>query len=291
MRSRRPMVTVVIAARDAADVLPVQLDALTRQTYDGPWEVVVVDDGSKDGTADVARRWVGKVPGLSVIVLRRSEGIAGARNAGARAARGDVLLFCDADDAVAPQWVASMAEASRRCDLLGGRLALDALNPPHVRARYPDQFGTALLTGQRFLPHPSGSNCGMTRDAFTRLGGFNPAHRYGGEDVDLFWRAQLLSYDLCFVSDALVQRRLPTTLAAMARRSFRLGAGDVRIYHDFRQHGYRPSCSRAMTALLRVVVTTPAVVSGQAQRAAWVRSAAFHAGRLVASLRLRVFLP
>src|SRR6476469_9739853 len=98
--------TVVIAARDAQATLGEQLDALSAQEWDGAWEVLVVDNGSSDATCPMVEAAAATWPALRLLVATDGVGPAFARNTGARAAAGRGLVFCDADDVVAPGWVA-----------------------------------------------------------------------------------------------------------------------------------------------------------------------------------------
>src|SRR5204862_175427 len=79
------LVSVLIPVRNAARLLPDQLNALAAQDYDGPWEVVVADNGSSDGSASVARRLAGRLPSLRVVDASGRRGAGPARNAGAAA--------------------------------------------------------------------------------------------------------------------------------------------------------------------------------------------------------------
>src|SRR4051812_37521166 len=106
--------SVVIAARDAESTLGEQLRALEAQEWDGTWEVLVVDNGSTDGTVDVVRRAATGWPALRLVPATNGVGPAYARNVGARAAAGRSLAFCDADDVVAPGWVVAVGAALRR---------------------------------------------------------------------------------------------------------------------------------------------------------------------------------
>src|SRR5262245_2108230 len=124
------LVSVIIPARDCEDVLPKQLDALSRQTYTGRWEVIVADNGSLDRTAEVARRWADRLPALSVCDASARPGTNRARNAAASAAKGDFLAFCDADDVADDGWLAGLVEAGGRFDLVGGWCDDVVLNDP-----------------------------------------------------------------------------------------------------------------------------------------------------------------
>src|SRR5262245_18266800 len=114
------LVSVIIPARDCEDLLPRQLEALSGQTYTGRWEVIVADNGSRDRTAQVARRWADRLPALSVCDASARPGTNRARNAAASGARGDFLAFCDADDVADDGWLEGLVEAAGRFDLAGG---------------------------------------------------------------------------------------------------------------------------------------------------------------------------
>jgi glycosyltransferase involved in cell wall biosynthesis len=92
--------SVVIPARNAADTIGVQLESLVRQRFDRPWEVVVVDNGSTDGTRAAVESFADRLPGLRIVDASERQGIGYARNRGVEAACGRLIAYCDADDAV-----------------------------------------------------------------------------------------------------------------------------------------------------------------------------------------------
>ena len=94
--NRRPLVSVVIPCYGQAHLLPEAIEGVLAQTYPEV-ELIVVDDGSPDDTADVA----GRYPGVR-LVRQENRGLAGARNAGLQVARGEYVLFLDADDRLMP---------------------------------------------------------------------------------------------------------------------------------------------------------------------------------------------
>ncbi len=216
-------VSVVIAARDAAATLPQQLDALAEQRTGQRWEVLVADNGSTDGTADLARAHAGRLPGLQVLDASAQRGAGPARNAAARTARGDVLLFCDADDVVGPGWVELMGSALREHEVAAGRLEWAQLNDEAARRSraLPQEHGLQHSEPLPWLPHASSSNLGVRADLFRRLGGFDADARFL-QDTDLCWRAQLTGADLAYVPDAVVHMRLRQTL----RGAWRQGRGN-----------------------------------------------------------------
>jgi glycosyltransferase involved in cell wall biosynthesis len=101
-------VSVIIPAYNRATLLPLTLDAVLAQTLP-PDEVIVVDDGSTDGTADVARNYRAGNDGTKVTcIVTANGGDLAARNIGLRAASGDTVAFCDSDDLWRPDFLAAM---------------------------------------------------------------------------------------------------------------------------------------------------------------------------------------
>ena len=266
----------MIPVLNGSEVLPDQLEALTRQTYTGVWEVLVADNGSTDGTRDVAATFTARLPSLSVLRADDRQGPSHARNVGAREAIGDLLLFCDADDVVSPGWVAAMASASEEAVVLTGSGA-EARDPhsidPSVRRDPP-------LMSFRFLPWNRSSNIGVQRSAFENLGGFDEA-RVIGEDVDFCWRAQLAGHELRFVDDAFVAYRERSTLWTAMRRQFRFGRAAPGLYRDFSRLGApQPSFRWVASDLVITVLRLPRAFVQHDLRG-WLKRASGSFGRLV----------
>ncbi|PZR66075.1 MAG: glycosyl transferase family 2, partial [Solirubrobacterales bacterium] len=112
-----PAISVVIPARDAAETLPRALEAVARQEGAPAYEVIVVDDGSRDETAAIAHDLGARV------ISADGGGPASARNAGVAEARGGLLAFTDADCVPTPGWLAAGAEAlALGAELVQGRV-------------------------------------------------------------------------------------------------------------------------------------------------------------------------
>jgi glycosyltransferase involved in cell wall biosynthesis len=155
VRARRPsLVSVVIPARNARRTLGAQLEALRAQDYAGPWELVVADNGSTDGTADLASAWAHTLP-LRVVDASLRRGASFARNRGWRSALGDLMAFCDADDVVSSGWLSRLTEAAEEADLVGGPYEFRRLNAIQGQ---PWWDGASLPVGLNFLPFMVGGN-------------------------------------------------------------------------------------------------------------------------------------
>jgi glycosyltransferase involved in cell wall biosynthesis len=175
-------VSVVIPARDDAVALAVCLDALAVQTS-APLEVVVVDNGSTDDTADVARSHGARV------VHEPVPGIPQAASAGYDAARGDVIARLDADSVPPPDWVARVGAA-----LAGGADAVTGVGVFHdlprgtARLTAAAYLGAYYLLGHAALGHHAlwGSNMAFRREAWLAVR--SQVHRDDAElhdDMDL----------------------------------------------------------------------------------------------------------
>jgi hypothetical protein len=251
-------VSVVIAARDAAGTLPQQLGALAAQRTACRWEVLVADNGSTDATVEVARAYADRVPGLRVLDASARRGAGPARNVAAVQARGAVLLFCDADDVVAPGWVDRMHRALARHEVTAGRLEWAALNDrTALRSRaLPQREGLQRSEPLTWLPHASASNLGIRSATFHRLGGFDPDLRFL-QDTDLCWRAQLDGADLGWVPDAVVHMRLRRGLRGAWRQGRSSGMGQRWLAARYEALG-PPAPPRAPGAPPRVPHDPPA---------------------------------
>jgi glycosyltransferase involved in cell wall biosynthesis len=281
------MVSVVIAARNAAHTIEQQLEALGGQDYASPWEVIVADNGSTDGTAEVTRGWASPVP-LRVVTASARRGAGFARNQGWKASHGDLVAFCDADDMVSSSWLSHLTAAAEHTDLVGGPYEFERLN---ASKRQPWWDGTTLPLGWDFLPFSVGGNLAAWADALTTLGGFNESYSRL-QDVDLCWRAQLASLRLDFAPEAIVHCRYRTRLTDTASQAYSLGYHTTHLYRDFRAHGMPRSDPRRLPHIAgELVKRAPAAAISHAQRSAWIPLAAEQLGRLTGSIRYRTFYP
>lgn len=288
--SRPRLISVVIPVLDGEAHIGEQLEALAAQTYDGPWELVVADNGCTDGTIAVVESWSDRIPALRVADARRMRGINHARNAGTGAARGDFLAFCDADDVVGPGWLSALAAAAPGNDLVGGRNEWDALNDPTVIAWRPSGPMTELMRDHGFLPYTPGGNMGVWASVAHELG-WDESYRFGGSDQEFAWRAQLRGYRVAFAPDALVQLRFRGSISETARQSYRYGRAGARLHRSFRDAGIpRPDNRGALRRWRQLATEVPDLWGTRERRGKWVRRAAFRTGRLVGSVRARTLV-
>jgi cellulose synthase/poly-beta-1,6-N-acetylglucosamine synthase-like glycosyltransferase len=231
-----PQVSVVIACRNAAATLGIQLEALTRQDCPVPWDVVISDNGSTDGSVALARSYRSRLPGLTIIDSSGRPGAGYARNVGASATQAPLLVFCDADDEVAPGWLTAMVNALQRDDFVAGRFESRKLNDTSVLRSRELQQSTGLQESPfgPDLPHAGAGNLGVSRALFFSVGGFDPAVGCL-EDTDLCWRIQLTGARLVFCAEAIVHVRLRSSLSTMWAQGVAYGAAAALLEHRFPQ--------------------------------------------------------
>ena len=139
-----------------------------------------------------------------------------------------------------------------------------------------------------FLRRPLGANCGLHREVWETLGGFDESYREGG-DTEFFWRAQLAGYRLEFAERAVVTYRLRPTIRKRCRKTYRTGQACAQLYRQFRRDGMPRSSLRAgLGRWKRLALSLPRALISPKHGRAWLSTAAWAAGRTVGSVRQRV---
>ncbi len=280
-------ISVVIPCLNAAATLGAQLEALCRQTWQGEIEVLVGDNGSNDGSRQLAESYRDRLPGLRILRATDRKGPAHAKNVAAASATGDVLLFCDADDEVDPGWTCGLVRELEQHEAAASRHEIERLNEGRARRLHGDpaqQYGLSKYTNPPFLDHAGGCGLGVRRHVFEALGGFDEDYAVL-EDTDLCWRLQLAGHRLVFAPDAVVHVRYPATLAGAFGQAARYGRYNVYIYTRYRSRGM-PRLP-ALPGLLRLgslAMRSPQLLSPSA-RGRWLWLAGWRLGRLLGCLR------
>jgi glycosyltransferase involved in cell wall biosynthesis len=172
----KPMLSFILPAHNEAALLPATLTHLRRaaEALAQPYEIVVVADACTDATAQIAAANGARVHAVD---LRQ---IGPVRNAGASVARGEFLVFLDADTLLPPETLAA-AWRSLQAESIGGgcRIRFDASVP------FGGWFGLMLWTGvARILRYAAGSFIFVRREDFFAVGGFDPRY-FAAEEVFL----------------------------------------------------------------------------------------------------------
>jgi glycosyltransferase involved in cell wall biosynthesis len=278
--------TVVVPCRNCADHLRRQLEALSAQESDGTWEVVVVDNRSSDDSMSVAMEFSGD---LNLRVVKAVERISPsyARNVGARAAMGERLLFVDADDEIAPGYVAAMMSALDRSQFVTARVDIETLNPTWSRAALGPPWqdrGVELFFD--FLP--AASVCiGLSAPLYRSVGGF-PEEFPRLEDIAFCWKVQLAGNPLIFVPDALYRYRYKDSLRGLYRQSRDWSTSAPLLYREFKSAGMPRRSPRRAFALWTSLLGWLMRARDKADLAKIAVELGSCVGRLKGSVRYRV---
>ena len=222
--------SIVIPTYNRKDLLRRCLAAATNQDYPD-YEVIVVDDGSTDGTGEMVQR---EFPQVRYIRQEPNRGPAAARNRGIEAATGEIIAFTDDDCEPPLDWLSELAAGFERyleAGAVGGiQEAPKAVQQHNLLARY-EQFLTRRVYGVGEhpvvgRPAPGGTNnLAVRRDLLQRLGGFDETFPVAaGEDADLLHRLA----DLGYVTVCLplkVTHHQAYTWPAFLRQQVRRGVG------------------------------------------------------------------
>jgi glycosyltransferase involved in cell wall biosynthesis len=283
------LISVVIPAFNPGPLLREQLEALARQRFSQPWEVVLADNGCTDGSLDAVAAMQDRLQ-IRIVDATAQRGPSYARNRGAEEARGTWLAFCDSDDVADPHWLHYLWEARTKGTIVGGVYDVTALNDPEqLKARGGPEYGRTLPEGPcRFLPYLPSGNMLILREALLALGGWDETLSHC-EDVDLCWRAQLGGGKLSFVPEAVIKYRFRSSAIALFHQMRRYKAAEAQLFLRYRNRGAkRPSASEAIGRLLWLVSRSPYVVLGVERRTLWCSIAGTVIGRIQGSLRNRV---
>jgi glycosyltransferase involved in cell wall biosynthesis len=224
----RVRVSIVIPARDAEAMIGRTVAAAVEQELDGDFEVVVVDDGSRDATARVARE-----AGARVVSNATPLGPADARNAGVAATAAPFIAFTDADCVPAHGWLRAGVAALERADLVQGRVEPE----PGVPVGPFDH----VITVREETGLYETANLFVRRDWFERVGGFkpfvDPAEGHFGEDLVFGWAVRRAGGRSAFAPDALVHHEVvgrPASAWIRERRRLRLFPEATRAVPELR---------------------------------------------------------
>ena len=222
------LLSVVVPAHNAAGTIGACVAALRHQIIDRPFEIIVVDDGSSDETAAVAR-----AAGATVLTTPRGRPAA-ARNAGIRAARGEIVCCTDADCTPRPDWLAQIVHPFDDPALVAckGTYATcqTSLVARFVQLEYEDKYD--LLHEQTRIDFIDTYSAAYRRDVLLANDGFDERFDYL-EDQELSFRLAARGYHMVFQPAAVVKHLHSATVRAYLRKKGIIGYWKAQVVRRF----------------------------------------------------------
>lgn len=287
-----PPVSIVVTVRNDRGHLRHCLDALDRLDYPA-YEVVVVDDGSTDGTREAAASHpLADEDRLRVVAVGSPDdplGIGASRNRGVAAASHEVIAFTDADCRPRPAWLADLVPRLVAFDLVGGRVRPAGTT---TASAYEAHNASLDMGPYASRVHPGGATPYLaTANLVGRRAVFESVpfpDRDVAEDVDVCWRALDAGFDVGYVPDGVVEHAYRADLRAFAGRRSAYGASEALLEREYGRKRKGAWTARVGVPLVLLVVAVIAMVGAAASLpvvALGVGGSALFVAALVGGLR------
>jgi glycosyltransferase involved in cell wall biosynthesis len=225
------MISIIVPVYNGENTIKKCIHSLLTQSYpEDQYEIIIVDDGSTDTTSDILKQ-------LDVsVVTQKNQGPAAARNAGARQASGDIILYTDADCIADERWIEEMVAPFGDPEIVGvkGAYKTKQLEPTakFAQAEFEDRY--RKLLGYEYIDFVDTYAAAFRKDIFLDVGGFDPSFPLpDNEDVDLSYRLSEKGHKMAFNPRAFVYHRHPKTVWKYCRTKFWRAFWRIAVYKRF----------------------------------------------------------
>jgi GT2 family glycosyltransferase len=219
-----PRASVVVCTYNGECWLRGCLEALSRLDYPD-YEVIVVDDGSTDGTAEITREFA-----RFRLISTPNGGLSNARNLGLEAASGAIVAYVDDDARPDESWLTHLVRVLEST----GHAAVGGPNiPPPGDGLVADCVANApggpihILLSDTEAEHIPGCNMAFRKASLLEIGGFDPRFRVAGDDVDICWRLHNAGETIGFSPGAVVHHHRRSSVRAYLRQQFQYGKAEA----------------------------------------------------------------
>jgi cellulose synthase/poly-beta-1,6-N-acetylglucosamine synthase-like glycosyltransferase len=232
-------ISVIVPAYNPAHTIDACLEALLAQSVPrDTYEVIVVDDGSSDDTQEMVEEYEVR------LIAQSHQGPAAARNLGVMEARGDIVLFTDADCMPSETWIAEMIRPFDDAEVVGVkgtyRTRQEGIVPRFVQCEYEERY--ERMAKQRQIDFVDTYAAGYRRKVFLEQGGFDTRYPNASvEDQEFSFRLAERGYKMVFNPLAAVYHQHPQTLTAYLKRKFNIGYWKVMVLQRHPQKAVRDS--------------------------------------------------
>ncbi len=215
------MLSVIVPAYNAERTIKDCIESLLNQDYKDKYEVIVVDDGSTDDTAQIMTRYYPAVK----FIKQSNAGPAAARNRGASEANGEIILFTDSDCVPQRDWIRMMVEPfHENKDVVGvkGRYRTKQreLTARFVQMEYEDKY--RYMEKEDFIDFIDTYSAGFRKEKFMEMKGYDTEFSVAcAEDVELSYRLAKRGYKMIFNPQAIVYHRHPSSIMDYLKKKYK----------------------------------------------------------------------
>lgn len=282
-------ISVVIPARNEEHRLGAQLDALIAQEWGGDWEIIVVDNGSTDGTATLVHEYAKRSPRIRYLLADEVADQSFAANAGVAASDADAVVFCDGDDIVADGWLQAMARGLEVHDVVTGPNELDLLNPPWLADSRGRSIEGPVGTFAGIFPLVRGNNYGVRREVWAITGPLKESY-FPVADQEFSLRCWLNGIEVVGLPGAVVHYRYRDTARVLWKQGLAYGSHRPVIARLLKDAGRStPPMFSGWKSWIMLVARLPTLVTRRG-RATWIWIAANRFGQVLGSVRCRLVM-
>jgi len=217
-------VSVIAPTYNRKEMLMECLTSLFNQTYPKDrYEIIVVNDGSTDGTEEVLKEYAKKAPCAFKWLTQQNRGPSAARNLGVKNARGEIICFIDDDCVAEKKWIENLISGfvMEKIGGVGGKIK--AYNPKTSVEKYARMDQESAIRNSFLIT----CNAAYRRDVLESVNGFDSNLRYGGDDIDVGIKVKQMGYELKYAPDAIVYHKHRTTLNDLVKQRYNYGVGEA----------------------------------------------------------------
>ena len=244
--------SIIIPAYNSEKTLSACLESLEDQSLSKEdYEVIVVDDGSTDSTATIAKKFNNKY------IYQTNQGPASARNKGVKSAVGDIILFTDSDCVPDHNWIREMVKPFSNSEVIGVKGTYKTkqkeLAAKFAQAEFEDRYD--LLQKSSTIDMIDTYSAAYRKDVFLNIGGFDQSFPVANnEDTDLSYRLAASGYKLVFNPNAFVYHNHPDTLTKYLKIKFWRGYWRLAVYIRYPDKALKDSYTPAVIKIQAITM-------------------------------------